>query len=832
MKKLFFVILLLGSYASFAQYGLIDKKYFIEQWFYTDSLPYISYDNNIGLQPNANLSNLTKLEYFIDIDPGIGNGISVSVTPSPDITQNINIALNNISNGMHTFYVRVKDANGKWSLTNTRLFYHFSTKDTSLRKLEYFIDIDPGFGNGNQVTFSPASNITKNFTIPLTTTSEGFHTLYIRAKQSNGSWSIVQSAAFYRMKNEATQISKLEYFIDADPGLGMGIDIPVVQPSLSISQSFIADLSCYPVGEHIIYFRVRDNDGKWSLTNIEPIIINYMPPFITIIGSTSLCEGETVLLKVPSTAGRAYQWLRNGTLISGAIDSMYIAFQSGAYQAIINHQNICQDTTSIVQINVSPLPGTAGTITGSAIVCQGQNNVNYSVPVISNATGYVWSVPAGANIVSGNNSNSITINFSSMASSGNISVYGTNDCGNGTVSSPYYVTVNPCGVTVSGTVTYPNTNNTPLDNVTVSLIASSGSIVSTTTTNVNGNYSFTGVATGNYSLNVSIYKPWGGVSAADVLLYKKYIAGISVLNGIFLASGDVNGSGGLSASDVLLIKKRIANVISSFIVGDWLFNNQPFTVGSSNITQNFNGIIYGDANGSYSPGIKTITTNQQGIISIEPVNDANSEISVPIHISEMSNLGAFQFTIQYDADKLTFTGADHWLNGVQDVTVGYATPGQLTFVWVADDQGINITEGILCDLWFTTKTSGQSILSFESYPTDKEFSDYEGNLFEPEYVNGIIGSTTGIGEQNRTDISVYPNPSNGTFTLELKSVQSQNFDVKIYNSLGVAVYQQLNVAANNKYSREIGSGDLPEGIYTLTVTGKDTNYIKKIVIRK
>ena len=86
--------------------------------------------------------------------------------------------------------------------------------------------------------------------------------------------------------------------------------------------------------------------------------------------------------------------------------------------------------------------------------------------------------------------------------------------------------------------------------------------------------------------------------------------------------------------------------------------------------------------------------------------------------------------------------------------------------------------------------------------------------------------------QNRTDISVYPNPSNGTFTLELKSVQSQNFDVKIYNSLGVAVYQQLNVAANNKYSREIGSGDLPEGIYTLTVTGKDTNYIKKIVIRK
>jgi len=86
--------------------------------------------------------------------------------------------------------------------------------------------------------------------------------------------------------------------------------------------------------------------------------------------------------------------------------------------------------------------------------------------------------------------------------------------------------------------------------------------------------------------------------------------------------------------------------------------------------------------------------------------------------------------------------------------------------------------------------------------------------------------------QNRTDISVYPNPSNGTFTLELKSVQSQNFDVTVYNPLGVVVYQQLNVAANGKYSTKIGSGDLLEGIYTLTVTGKDTNYIRKIVIRK
>jgi len=289
----------------------------------------------------------------------------------------------------------------------------------------------------------------------------------------------------------------------------------------------------------------------------------------------------------------------------------------------------------------------------------------------------------------------------------------------------------------------------------------------------------------------------------------------------------------LTAADVLLIKKRIATIINSFAVGDWLFNNDTLSINGSNVTYNFNGLVYGDANGSYIPTETDLSTvKEQGIISMETVNDSNGEIIVPVHISDMPDLGSFQFTIAYDPDKIQFTGIDHWYDGINDVTVGNTAPGQLTFVWAADDRGINIADGTLCNLRFTTKASGQSTLSFENNPTLKEFSDYEGNLFEPKYTNGVVGSATGISEQNRTDISVYPNPSNETFTLELIPVKSQNFDVTVYNSLGVAVYQQLNVAANGKYSTEIGSGDLPEGIYTLTVTGKDANYIKKIVIRK
>lgn len=152
--------------------------------------------------------------------------------------------------------------------------------------------------------------------------------------------------------------------------------------------------------------------------------------------------------------------------------------------------------------------------------------------------------------------------------------------------------------TLSGTIKYPNAGQTPLAGIVVNLKNASGTIIATTTTNASGGYLFDGLANGNYTLEPETAKAWGGVTAIDVLLYKKHIANIAFLTGIFLASGDVNGSGGLTAADVLLIKKRIAGIISSFSVGDWLFNNTPVTINGGNIVLDFYGLCYGDANGS------------------------------------------------------------------------------------------------------------------------------------------------------------------------------------------------------------------------------------------
>ncbi|NSW46427.1 MAG: PKD domain-containing protein, partial [Bacteroidales bacterium] len=87
------------------------------------------------------------------------------------------------------------------------------------------------------------------------------------------------------------------------------------------------------------------------------------------------------------------------------------------------------------------LPAAAGTITGPATVCQGAS-ATYSVPTITGASSYVWTVPTGATITSGQYTNTVTVQFAQDQQAGNISVYGENMCGVGTASTKA-ITFNP-----------------------------------------------------------------------------------------------------------------------------------------------------------------------------------------------------------------------------------------------------------------------------------------------------------------------------------------------------------------------------------------------------
>lgn len=139
-------------------------------------------------------------EYFFDSDPGFGQAIPVDLdNPSP-LTVTANLPLESLNPGLHSIFVRSKDETDRWSIVMQRSFVvsgHPDDPPIMLVSAEYFIDTDPGPGNGEPVMFDPNNgSIIQQFEAGLDGNETGEHRLCIRSKDENGSWSIVYTETF------------------------------------------------------------------------------------------------------------------------------------------------------------------------------------------------------------------------------------------------------------------------------------------------------------------------------------------------------------------------------------------------------------------------------------------------------------------------------------------------------------------------------------------------------------------------------------------------------------------------------------------------------------
>ncbi len=170
----------------------------------------------------------------------------------------------------------------------------------------------------------------------------------------------------------------------------------------------------------------------------------------TITGTSAVCAGTNgVAYSVPPINNAAsYVWSlpAGATIASGAgTNSITVDFAANAVSGNISvyGNSVCGNGTAspAFAVTINQIPVAAGTVSGTDSVCAGESGVAYSVAPVTNATGYVWTLPTGASIASGANTPNITVDFAVNALSGPVSVYGTNTCGNGTVSPSFPVVV-------------------------------------------------------------------------------------------------------------------------------------------------------------------------------------------------------------------------------------------------------------------------------------------------------------------------------------------------------------------------------------------------------
>ncbi|MAY83799.1 MAG: hypothetical protein CMP59_06650, partial [Flavobacteriales bacterium] len=182
-----------------------------------------------------------------------------------------------------------------------------------------------------------------------------------------------------------------------------------------------------------------------GVTATFSVVVNPLPANAgAISGNANPCIGQTVTYRVPPISdATSYQWtLPTGASGTSNVDSIVVTFTNSAVSGDISvyGSNSCgSGDSSLLSINVNPLPANAGSISGSTNVCQA-DTITYRVPPIADATSYIWTLPTGAS--GSSNADSIVVTFSNTATSGNITVTGTNSCGNGSTST-LSVTVNP-----------------------------------------------------------------------------------------------------------------------------------------------------------------------------------------------------------------------------------------------------------------------------------------------------------------------------------------------------------------------------------------------------
>ena len=204
----------------------------------------------------------------------------------------------------------------------------------------------------------------------------------------------------------------------------------------SITVTFTANAVSGAISVYALGASCNSSPSPLFPVNVAPV------PAPTITGNVELCVNSGFFDYVTQPGMINYTWtISPGGMItwgSGTNQIQVKWFYTGNQWVAVNYFNAngCNSPDpGLLNVMVDPAPDPAGNVSGLQTLCAGTSNVLYSVDPVLYAATYVWSLPPGAHIVSGNWTNQITVDYDSTALSGKIIVYGNNLCGNG-IQSP------------------------------------------------------------------------------------------------------------------------------------------------------------------------------------------------------------------------------------------------------------------------------------------------------------------------------------------------------------------------------------------------------------
>ncbi len=340
---------------------------------------------------------IAQAEWFVDTDPGFGNGTAINFTAGDTVNQVINVPVASLSTGFHNLFVRAKNTQGVWSHHEGRLFYVIPSltvpAEPALQSGEWFVDTDPGFGSGNALTFVQSDTVNQVIDVGVANLTAGFHNLFIRTKNANGIWSHHEGRLFYVIPSYVVpaepQIAYAEWFVDTDPGFGNGnqLTYPATDTVNTLVDLSTTELS---LGIHQLFLRVKNEDGIWSHYEGRSFSVQNCDFTVSIsANSATSCQG-TANPVAAAGGGSTFQWYINDVLQPGT-NSTIDATESGNYYVVATDNQGCSAASNTISITVNPTP-TVDITASEQTICSG-TTIDLTA---EGADSYTWSAGAAS----------------------------------------------------------------------------------------------------------------------------------------------------------------------------------------------------------------------------------------------------------------------------------------------------------------------------------------------------------------------------------------------------------------------------------------------------
>lgn len=555
---------------------------------------------------------------------------------------------------------------------------------------------------------------------------------------------------------------------------------------------------------------VTDANGCTAVNSLS--IAAFGGPTASANGVSATCGQNNGSASASASGGNAnysYAWSNGGNTsnISG--------LSPGSYTVTVTDGNGCTD---VANVTINAISGPAVSATGNATSC-GQNNGGAAASVNGGTPGftYAWSNGATTSTLSG-------------LAAGNYTVTVTD--------------ANGCTDVASYMVMASNSPTASISSVSPAACNQSNGSATATASGGGGNFSYSwsngattatisGLAAGAYTVTVTDANGCTDVATAQIANANGPTAATS---GTSTTCGQSNGTASASATGGA--------------------GNYTYAWSNGASSANLNGL----AAGSYTVTV----TDANGCLDVSSVTVAASTApSLTLNASDISCEGSADGSLTANVSNGQSPYTYTWSNGATSSSISGLTPGTYG-VTVTDANGctetgsqtLNAPPALLATGSSTPEsTSGAADGTATASPTGGTpgYSYLWSNGQTTQTASGLAAGTysvtitdgkgctttvtvnvsllTGLPNLNTGSLSIYPNPNQGRFVVDIMLPQAEKLNIQVFSILGKeAAYQDLGSTAGGTYTVDLEG--FPQGVYFVVIHGESFREVRKVTVNR